>query len=1269
MNRAFGQRLGEILTSPSSLGEQQEHPQQLIPVEEIVCKEKLAYVERLSELRKETEKSLLISAMSQVHEISQIGKEISNILMENRAVPRRMIDSFQIQCLLGSSKHGFSDSSKAIATSLIQDMVEQMSLSELYRNRIAQIQFRLSDKEDAIRELQQDLERKCMKQQLPEIALQLAAVTESKSEKSGKLISIVSDLLAHNINEKKRWNDDTKSLFAIILDYGGPALLKIIKEKIGGPSLQTTYATARSKVPICTKLAEGPFAMAASFYGRIGYRGPFALAIDATAILPCLRIRGNRIIGVASEEDIFVHTAQDIIDVTRDENREKARLANAFVLTPLQKHVPSFTLAISPAVKGQDCVTVRNWFMSALNWGAQHNLQILGIGADGDSKFRKYFLDVFLKRPGMLDEVISVSHKGFNFVSIVKNVHGLKVPTLTFPDWKHLIKKWRNQILNVRRVLVLGDSFVMIEDLMRLFESKKLKSGLWKSDIFVRDKQNVDAALRILQPKVRECLCEWDKDRTHAIRVYLKAGHNMMRAYKEENLSVKERAKLAWSTVCFVRLWKSWIEMSSYPIESSFISLQTYNDMVIAGHSLILSMKLYSKYFLDQPFHPSTFGSDSCERLFARCRGFCKGKTSFCMLEMLDICGRIAKLDELKLKNAPVESTESWPELVEEEILRGINEAEKEVLKTIERLGMLPLLAASNILRVDDSGEILYINPGMEENLADVRYEPDESETITVDELLDFDSDILCSSAEANEQCYSYALSDLAASTVQTDVRPGGELNEDDDDDDDDDDPRHCHFFQMGTCKYTNSSFKAPKTTHWIGCDYPGCENWFHESCLSLKFSTDLERETYVFVCKSHGRIKDLEQFKDRVSALVSDPSMIEEEEQNEGPSDAKRQRRSNYNGEMDTMEQSAPPNYVEYEGDFYHIAEFLSLQQGKVYNPSTSRMARWMSVSRNNFYERVEKLVAPNKTENGLYIEDIASFWIPRLGMRCGLVLRLVRSTSTKSAVPVFEWKKENNVREKVSVCFQVLSYTKKENNKWLLSQTNEILWSECKTHLLTFGKVEGVRQWPLEVDAEVLENLLPQLEKEEEESRRDEEKLKAIEKERRKMGPPEDMTVYLLKEVLDGLNITYRSNEKKAELIAKVRQARANLQDKASRCDQRTTSAYSGKKKRREFKDSLTFKKCVICLFYYDDRKERLLQILFQLLFLLEVIGAYLEVVLFQQIIIFIVMANFILSRQSCVMAYLLQLLRVWMVLLSSWLFAQVRLQSFLGGAVAIC
>ena len=51
--------------------------------------------------------------------------------------------------------------------------------------------------------------------------------------------------------------------------------------------------------------------------------------------------------------------------------------------------------------------------------------------------------------------------------------------------------------------------------------------------------------------------------------------------------------------------------------------------------------------------------------------------------------------------------------------------------------------------------------------LADITFEPEEKECMTVDELLDLDHDILCSVAEANEQCYSHSLTDLAASLAQ----------------------------------------------------------------------------------------------------------------------------------------------------------------------------------------------------------------------------------------------------------------------------------------------------------------------------------------------------------------------------------------------------------------------------------------------------------------------------------------------------------------------
>lgn len=55
--------------------------------------------------------------------------------------------------------------------------------------------------------------------------------------------------------------------------------------------------------------------MAKKFYDKIGYQGPFILAIDATTVVGTLRVKGNRIIGFATEDEITVSTAQYITDI------------------------------------------------------------------------------------------------------------------------------------------------------------------------------------------------------------------------------------------------------------------------------------------------------------------------------------------------------------------------------------------------------------------------------------------------------------------------------------------------------------------------------------------------------------------------------------------------------------------------------------------------------------------------------------------------------------------------------------------------------------------------------------------------------------------------------------------------------------------------------------------------------------------------------------------------------------------------------------------
>ena len=149
------------------------------------------------------------------------------------------------------------------------------------------------------------------------------------------------------------------------------------------------------------------------------------------------------------------------------------------------------------------------------------------------------------------------------------------VPTIMFPDWRHLIKKWCNQLLNVKRILIIGEGAAQIEHIMKVFDIDRIRSGLWKSDVFVKDRQNVNAAIRILQKEVRVCIKEWSDKETLATRAYLKMGHYLLQVYTERELTVQQRAKLPWAPLTFLRYWKAWIKISGYDINNHFISQQT----------------------------------------------------------------------------------------------------------------------------------------------------------------------------------------------------------------------------------------------------------------------------------------------------------------------------------------------------------------------------------------------------------------------------------------------------------------------------------------------------------------------------------------------------------------------------------------------------------------------------------------------------------------------------------------------------------------------
>ena len=90
--------------------------------------------------------------------------------------------------------------------------------------------------------------------------------------------------------------------------------------------------------------------------------------------------------------------------------------------------------------------------------------------------------------------------------------------------------------------------------------------------------------------------------------------------------------------------------------------------------------------------------------------------------------------------------------------------------------------------------------------------------------------------------------------------------------------------------------------------------------------------------------------------------------------------------------------------------------------------------------------------------------------------------------------------------------------------------------------------------------------------------------------------MTVTLLREVLDEMNLTYRKNKKKAELVRKVKEARSVTIDVTHDCD--SVSEHTTKSSRKTPKLEWPI------AYYYDEKKERLFYLLLHILFLLDTI-----------------------------------------------------------------
>ena len=123
-------------------------------------------------------------------------------------------------------------------------------------------------------------------------------------------------------------------------------------------------------------------------------------------------------------------------------------------------------------------------------------------------------------------------------------------------------------------------------------------------------------------------------------------------------------------------------------------------------------------------------------------------------------------------------------------------------------------------------------------------------------------------------------------------------------------------------------------------------------------------------------------------------------------------------------------PQYVNYNGQIYHLARFLSIQEGKMYCPSASRGERWKSSNTTSYYEKLTDVSEVHRENGFLCVGDFGRFWLDG-DYVYGKIVRIDQKYSSQSSYVVFEVEQS----KLVNIYFSIKLYKKQNGGKKLTS------------------------------------------------------------------------------------------------------------------------------------------------------------------------------------------------------------------------------------------
>lgn len=321
-------------------------------------------------------------------------------------------------------------------------------------------------------------------------------------------------------------------------------------------------------------------------------------------------------------------------------NHSPASSLHTIMAQPLYDKAPSFCILLFGTDNKFSTEHVLKRWEFTVKLLREHNIRVLGMSSDGDTRLMKAMRVKTSIGIGKSD--FSAIDPDFNLAEFHSKV---LPPFICTQDTVHVGAKLKTRLLKPSIIMPLGKFFIPPGHLSVLINNfSKDKHLLTPSDLSSKDKMNFASVIKICDPKI------WNLLKLHVpgsegTVLYLQMMYFVIISYLSKTMTIADRIYFLWYSVFFIRLWRAWIDRETeYSLTNNCITSKTYLCIELNAHALLNSIFSCIEEGSTDNFLPWLFGSQQCESFYRNLRSMSTTFSTVVNCSLLEAIHRIYRI-------------------------------------------------------------------------------------------------------------------------------------------------------------------------------------------------------------------------------------------------------------------------------------------------------------------------------------------------------------------------------------------------------------------------------------------------------------------------------------------------------------------------------------------------------------------------------------------------------------------------------------------------